>query len=327
MEKQINANIGRKTSIIQRGVSFLKWLGISIAALIVIGFTYQQIQTKVTADKYPPVGEIIDIGDYKLHLYALGKSGKRPTVILESGLGTPSSYKDWEQIQSELSKYTRVISYDRAGYGWSESASNDRTAEQIADDLHALLKEAGEEGPYLLVGHSFGGFTSQVFAHKYKEDVAGLVLIDSSHVDQEGGFSKVESYLIRGLKEIGVGRVLGWINMLPIYEPFTKDELSVHFFHQHFYNANQISEMEYMMTESAEQVRAAQASGFGDMPLSVLSVEHEDYPEWSSLQQQITSLSSNSQHTVVKDASHYIHLDQPEIVVETIMEMLESQNE
>lgn len=314
MEKQIHVSVKKKR------FNFLRWFGVCLGMLMLICFTYHQIMTRVTADMYPPVGEIVDVGEYKLHVYALGDKTNLPTIILESGLGTPSSYKDWEDIQVELSKYTRVISYDRAGYGWSESASNERTAEQIADDLFKLLEKAEEKGPFLLVGHSFGGFTSQVFAHKYKGDVAGLVLIDSSHVDQEGGFSKGESYLIRGLKELGAGRILELINMLPIY---SNDELSVHFFHQHFYNDNQISELEYMMTKSAEQVRAAQAEGFGNIPLFILSAEHEEYQEWSELQAQTASLSSDGKHIVVKDASHYIHKDKPQIVIDSIMGMIE----
>ncbi|MBS4197701.1 alpha/beta fold hydrolase [Lederbergia citri] len=328
MEKYMNLNINinrkRKKSFSRAILSFLKWLGISLGILILIGFSYQQIVTRITADKYPTVGEIVDIGEYSLHLYGVGEAKNRPTIILESGLGTPTSYKDWENIQSKLSDYTRVISYDRAGYGWSDAAMNERTAEQIADDLHNLLNRAGENGPFILVGHSFGGFTSQVFSQKYKEDVAGLVLIDSSHVDDEGGFSKFESYLVRGLKEIGVGRLLGSINMLPLHEYFANDEVAVHFFHQRFYDADQISELGFLMTKSKDQVRAAQMEGYGELPLYILSAEHKDYPEWSDLQAQTASLSRNSKHIVVNDASHYIHLDQPEVVIESIVEMVEN---
>nr|WP_246188436.1 alpha/beta hydrolase [Metabacillus lacus] len=247
-----------------------------------------------------------------------------PVIVLESGLGTPSSYKDWQQIQSKLSNHTRVISYDRAGYGWSDSAPNKRTAEQIADDLYALLKNAGEKGPFLLVGHSFGGFSSQVFAHKYKGDTAGLFLIDPSHVNQEGGFSKLESYLIRGLKEAGAGRVMGAMNMLPLHEYFASDPASEHFFHRHFYNNSQMSELEHMMNTSREQVLVSQKEGYADIPLYILSAEHEEYPDWQNLQDQTAALSEQGKHIVVKNAGHYIHLDQPELVVNFILEMAEN---
>jgi pimeloyl-ACP methyl ester carboxylesterase len=323
MENQLKVKFNRKPPFSKYMASFFKWLGILILFIIVIGFAYHQIVMKITADKYPPVGEMVDIGNYNLHMYTRGEGNGKPTIVLESGLGTPSSYKDWEYIQEKLSQYTKVISYDRAGYGWSNSAKNERTAEQIADDLHQLLHEAGEKGPFILVGHSFGGFTQQVFAHKYKDEAAGLVLVDSSHVEQEGGSSNAEIYLIRALKEIGVGHLLELINMLPIYDYFVEDKTSVHFFHQHFYNSNQISEMQNMMTKSAEQVRAAQKAGYGDIPLRIISAEHEEYPEWTELQEQNASLSTNGKHLVVKGASHYIHLDKPELVIDTIIELLE----
>ena len=186
-----------------------------------------------------------------------------------------------------------------AGYGWSESASNERTAEKVADDLHNLLEQSGEHGPFILVGHSFGGFTSQVFAQKYKEDVAGLVLIDSSHVEKAGVFSIGEGYLLRGLKEIGVARILELMNMLPLHEHFLNDEVAIHFFHQRYYNSDQLSELEFMSTKSVNQVRAAQAEGFGELPLYILSAEHEGLPEWSELQAQTASLSKNSKHFFV----------------------------
>lgn len=322
MEKEISTEVSRKSRLTKNLGTIIKGLGILLVLFIVIGATYHQMITKNLKDEYPPVGELVDVGEYRLHIYATGKANGKPTIILESGLGTPSSYKDWEHIQKELSEYTRVITYDRAGYGWSDSANNERTAEQIADDLHYLLLQSGEKGPYILVGHSFGGFTSQVFADKYKEEVEGLVLVDSSHIEDETGISNLEIYLLRALKELGVGHLLELGNMLPMHEHFVEDKLSVNFFHQHFYNSNQISELKLMSSKSADQVKNAQENGFGDMPMYVLFAEHEEYPDWSKWQAQTASLSKNGKHLVVKDASHYIHLDQPDIVVETILDVL-----
>lgn len=327
MQKIEKVRSAKKKSFSRYLLACVKWAVLVLACLIILGFAYQQIATAVTANKYSPKGELIDIGDYRLHYVALGEAHGKPTIILESGLGTPSSTKDWEVIQAELAQYTRVISYDRAGYGWSDEAGNERTSEQIADDLYAMLSEIGESGPFILVGHSFGGFTSQVFANKYSNAVAGIVLVDSSHVDQEGGFSKVEAYAIRFLKEIGIGRVLGLINLLPMHEHFLSDEASIHFFHQRYYNADQISELLYMMTASVEQVRKVQENGYGELPLIILSAEHEEYPEWSELQARTAALSTNGKHSVVKDASHFIHLDQPELVLDAVFELLQMMSE
>ncbi|MFS0576966.1 hypothetical protein AB1K83_15100 [Sporosarcina sp. 179-K 3D1 HS] len=94
-------------------------------AVFVILFSYHTSKSNLSYSVYPPVGEMVDLGDYQLHMYAIGEKNDIPTVILESGSGTPSSVSDWRYIQPELAKMTRVISYDRAGYGWSDTAYND----------------------------------------------------------------------------------------------------------------------------------------------------------------------------------------------------------
>jgi len=103
-------------------------------------------------------------------------------VILDSGLGVPAA--GWDLVLPEVAKFARVCSYDRAGYGWSSAGPMPRTSEQIAKELHALLAASGEKGPYVLVAHSFGGYNVRVYTSKYPADVAGLVLVDTSHEDQ-----------------------------------------------------------------------------------------------------------------------------------------------
>lgn len=131
--------------------------------------------------KVPPPGQMIDVGGYRLHLYSSGSGS--PTVILECGLGGIST--DWALVQDEIAKFTRVISYDRAGIGWSESGPLPRASQQIVQELHTLLAKANIPGPYILVGHSLGGNNVQLYATTYPEDVLGLVLVDSTHEEQE----------------------------------------------------------------------------------------------------------------------------------------------
>jgi len=106
-----------------------------------------------------------------------------PTVILESGSGGPSV--DWLMVQPEVSKFARVCSYDRAGYGWSDSGPEPRSSLQIAHELKQLLQASGERGPYVLVGHSMGGYDIRVYTSHYPNDVVGMVLVDASHEDQD----------------------------------------------------------------------------------------------------------------------------------------------
>lgn len=131
---------------------------------------------------FPAPGRLIDVGGWKLHLNCSGaKRGSQPTVILESGIGDFSV--EWSLVQPGIAKFTRVCSYDRAGDGWSEMGPYPRTYRQIVYELHALLERAGERGPFVLVGHSYGGWLVRAYQATYPADVAGLVLLDGGSDD------------------------------------------------------------------------------------------------------------------------------------------------
>jgi pimeloyl-ACP methyl ester carboxylesterase len=126
-------------------------------------------------------GRLIEVNGHRLHLNCKGEGS--PIVVYEAGAS--GSSLDWEKVQPVVAATTRGCSYDRAGYGWSEpSTAAKATSRDIAQELHELLRKAGEDAPYLLVGHSLGGFHVQMFAHLYADDVVGAVLVDSSHEDQ-----------------------------------------------------------------------------------------------------------------------------------------------
>jgi pimeloyl-ACP methyl ester carboxylesterase len=110
-------------------------------------------------------------------LHYISSGSGSPVVVLDSGLGGDIS--QWRLVHPEVAKFTRVISYDRAGLGWSDRGPRDRTSKQIVKELHTMLKQAEVPGPYVLVGSSFGGYNVQLFAHEYPDQVAGLVLVDS----------------------------------------------------------------------------------------------------------------------------------------------------
>lgn len=120
---------------------------------------------------------IIDVGGRSLLLACAGE--QKPTVILEAGLG--ADHTGWAMVQSAVAQFARVCSYDRAGVGQSDPAPTPRTSADIVQDLHLLLYNAGESGPYILVGHSFGGLHVRLFAHTYPDDLIGLVLVDAVH--------------------------------------------------------------------------------------------------------------------------------------------------
>jgi pimeloyl-ACP methyl ester carboxylesterase len=126
---------------------------------------------------FPPLGQLVDIGGRKLHLHCMGEG--RPTVVLMAGGGAYSL--DWAFVQPGIAAATRVCSYDRAGLGWSDSGPADETVEQTIADLHALLRNARERGPYVLVGASIGGIFITAYQRMYPEEAAALVFTNSSN--------------------------------------------------------------------------------------------------------------------------------------------------
>src|SRR5258706_15002010 len=169
--------------------SWLKRIFLTLLIIVIVlpllGITYQTISTQVDKNTYPAPGQLIDIGGYRLHLYCMGKPADgSPTVVLEQGLGGTSPA--WALIQPEVAKVTRVCAYDRAGLGWSDPApaGTPRDGKQVAEELHTLLQKANISGPYVMVGHSFGGLYTLFFAHQYSKEVVGVVLLESSHPNQ-----------------------------------------------------------------------------------------------------------------------------------------------
>jgi pimeloyl-ACP methyl ester carboxylesterase len=167
----------RRGSWIRRGLLIMVAGLLTLAAM---GTVYRAIATQIDRRTYPPPSNMVDVGTHRLHINCVGEGS--PTVILEAA--SPGMSADWVRVQQQVSQTTRVCAYDRAGLGWSEAGPEPRDARQISSELHCLLNAAGTQGPYVLVGHSYGGLYARMYADRYPADVAGMVLVDSSHPEQ-----------------------------------------------------------------------------------------------------------------------------------------------
>src|SRR5215212_5577313 len=180
-------NIPSSTWRIGRRV--LRGIGRTLAALFglivvlgLVGASYESAAEAADVRAYPPPGQLVDVGGYRLHINCVGTGS--PTVVIDAGWGDWSG--GWSRVQPEAAKTTRVCTYDRAGMGYSEAGPLPRTAEQFAKELHSLLQRADIPGPYVLVGHSMGGAPVRVFAQTYAAEVVGVVLIESINPGEVG---------------------------------------------------------------------------------------------------------------------------------------------
>ncbi len=167
------------------------WAGLVLAILIVAGIAYEQAGRRRDHARFPQVGRSLDIGGRSLNIFCSGEGS--PAVILESDALTPGY--GWVAVQREIATFTRACWYDRAGYGWSDPATAPHTSRASARDLHTLLNAAGIPPPYVLAGAGFGALNVRVYQGLYRDDVAGLVLVDRIHEEQweeeRGGMSRV----------------------------------------------------------------------------------------------------------------------------------------
>ena len=244
-----------------------------VVFLVLAGVVYQFVAAKIDEYRYPPPGEMVDVGGYSMHLYCTGEGGA-PTVVMDSGAG--GSMLDWQLVQPEVARFARVCTYDRGGAGWSEPGAQPRTSQQFVEELHTLLGNAGVQGPYVLVGHSLGGTNMQLYASQYSDEVAGMVLVDSALEDLDL-LSITES--LQGspvwTKIYATTGVVRLANMVgPVGYPFSElpddsvnEALAINFGTRQLYeSADEASSLR----ESFEQQFAAPIS-LGDKPLIVLT--------------------------------------------------------
>jgi len=264
-----------------------------------------------------------------LHVCASGHG--RPVVVLEAGIAASSV--SWSLVQPRVAEFTRVLSYDRAGFGWSAEGSGTGTAREAAGDLNRMLEQSGETGPYVLVGHSMGGYDVRLYASLYRDQVAGMVLVDSSHPDQENRFPPElrgmeagwlrEAEFVQYSMPFGIPRLLGLCD----------EDAAARAAECNWHSAAEAEAELKNISVSAAQTAAT--GSLGDLPLEVLSHDPDkpsaDLPAdlakptndaWENMQEELAHLSTRGTQMIAKNSSHYIQLDRPEVVVEAVQRVV-----
>lgn len=259
-------------------------------------------------------------------------------MILEAGLN--DFYVTWAKVQPEIARTTRVCSYDRAGLGWSQQSPNPHTSEVMVEEHHTLLRNTGIEGPYILVGHSFGGIVVRNFARQYPDQVVGMVLVDSAHEEQVSRLPFLKNSadeLVAQFRTLSLLSSSGLMALSPGAIPNRG-------FPEGAYQQYQavLATTDYFNAAIAETTAFYSGSpqprpaSLGDLQMVVLShgspeatgdnstqqVRYEQ--EWTKMQNELAGLSSNSKQIIAERSGHYIQLDQPELVIASILELIQA---
>lgn len=277
---------------------------ITVMALASVGGGYETVREHLDASTYPMAGQLIDVGGHRLHLQCTGSGS--PTVVLQPGGGDMSSAMGW--IAPAVAEHTRVCVYDSAGRGWSDPSDVTQDGAQMMTDLHTLLHRGHVAGPYVLAGHSFGGLYVRIFADQYPDEVAGMVLIDSTGAHLPASTSAMNwgpddilartSVLASTSARLGLGRFFGLgYGSLP---PQSADEVAAKL----ATSASLRSTVDEFLQASASEHEAASLTDFGDKPLVVLTAGSGSDAAWMAAQNKTVTLSTNSVHRVVEGASH-----------------------
>jgi pimeloyl-ACP methyl ester carboxylesterase len=283
---------------------------LGVYALSALGGGYQTVGEFLDRRMHVAPGQLVDVGGHRLHLLCVGSG--TPTVVLESGLGEAAAYWGW--ISTAVAQDTKVCAYDRAGRGWSDAAAASQDGAAVATDLHILLERGHVPGPFVLVGHSSGAEYVRIFAGRYPEQVAGLILLDGQPAE---AFESLPGFpvfynrfrrvfaLLPSLARVGVGRLIyhDGFGGLPV-------------------EARDMQRFTYSSARSARSLRdefaelpttLAQARSFqnlGDRPLVVVTAARDAQAGWLPLQDKMATLSTNSSHRVVPYTHESIVTDQ-----------------
>jgi pimeloyl-ACP methyl ester carboxylesterase len=289
-----------------RAARLMLYAVIALSVVAGVGGAYETFRESSDTATYSMPGQLVDVGGHRLHLNCTGSGS--PTVVLEPGAGDMSSAFGW--IAPAVARDTRVCTYDRAGRGWSDPANTPQDGRQVATDLHTLLHVANVPGPYVIAGHSFGGLYVLAFAAQYPDEVAGMVLVDSTAPNASvepstptatGSYDVLSrvATLVSISARLGLGRPFAQLayDTLPSR---SGDEVRASIATA----ANIRSSIDEYVQGNASAMEASSLRDLADKPLVVLTADIGNPADHMAKQDALAALSTTSVHRVVHGASH-----------------------
>lgn len=327
-------NVERKINVRKNNkfIKYTKRLLLFLICILMLGFSYQKIGVYLDSKKYSPPGQLVKINGQDMHVFSKG-TGKQ-TIVFASGNGISCPYVNFYPLYNELSKYAKVVVYDRPGTGWSESTKSPRNIDTITDEIHMALEKSGQRPPYIFVAHSLGSLEAIRFTQKYKDEVSGIVFIDAGNPEfyKDNPLPSSNYVSTKLLKNFGISRVLfqttnmykktlsadkNGMNLIP--EGLQKLDMAMTL--KNTVNDNGLTELK----NSAANAKTVIENGkLGNIPIRIFTSESNStmFPAWSKSQIEFKDWSSDSKQMIVSGSRHYIHLYSPEIINKSIIDLI-----
>jgi pimeloyl-ACP methyl ester carboxylesterase len=272
------------------------------------------------AQKSPePSGKLVDVGGYRVHVYCTG-AGSPAVVVVGAGYSF-----DWGLVQPEVAKFTQVCTYDHSGIGWSDSGPKD-SCDLRVDEVHAALKKAGINGPYVLVGHSLGALVSRLYAGHYPDEVAGMVFVDHAIIlEPPPGDDNAPAPMPpspSATPGASVPTPPGGIESDPNFSKLSSRDRELH-----LWATSQPRSQAAMQTNmdiipqcfsEADALTKKHPQPLGDKPLVNVSTDEFRDADYVKLQADLLTLSKNSKEIVAQNSTHFVIIDRPDVVVDAI---------
>ncbi|MEV4319482.1 alpha/beta hydrolase [Actinocrispum sp. NPDC049592] len=297
---------------------------------------FQWLAERRDSRRFPPPGELVDIGGRRMHVLRSG--GRGPVVVVQPGLGTPAL--EWVRVQDAVAARSdaSVIVVDRGGIGWSDPAAWPRTPAAMAGELDSLITALRIEGPVIMVGHSLGGLVARVFAARHPDRVAELILVDASHEDNTRVLSRLDPKMgVRDLWTLAVShraRVLGLyrarvaLGLVPGLRKRASQEVPADLVDAHIARSLTTALRRAVVQEALGMIFGMTtprtlARHFGDLPITVVTAgpdgREQWFPAWEQLQADFLTMSSNTRQVRASHTTHNINVDDPDLVAAAIL--------
>lgn len=324
---------------------------IVFSGVLLLQLLLQLVCVRLDARKFPPPGKMFATSRGPMHVRQMG--GGDPAVVLEAGIA--ASTLNWALLQPRLAAAANTYSYDRPGYGWSPLCSRECTLQRMSSDLHELVASLGVSKPYVLAGHSYAAYILRVYATRFPGEIAGIILVDPLTPEEWTRPRRFQRWQLRrgvwfsragallgslgvvrfclwllergntavprrvlgafGVKASETGhRILGELAKLP---PETVRLVRERWSHAKFF----WTMARYIQTLPACAAEVADCHIPAHIPVTVISGAHQPRVRMAE-HKAIAARSRQGKHIIAANSAHWIHLDQPELIVEAFCEMV-----